>query len=108
MLHEVMIPFTFDTTPVESLVAETGEAEVKRAVEEIVEKGVKASLPKRYSYGRVNYDVDWNQLVKECINEWLNEHAQEIVDEAVILLAARGRSKKQWREMLAEIREEES
>lgn len=107
MLHEVVIPFTFDTSPIEGMIAKVGEERIRQAIDEMVRKGVKDCLPKKYTYGRKTDDVDWSLAVKDCINEWLNEHTQEIIDEAVILLAAKGRNNKRWREVLDEIREEE-
>ena len=106
MRTEIVIPFTFDTSPMESFVQEQGLDEVKRVIREMAEDGVRGALPKRYIvYGTTEPSVDWKNYFDAHFTQWLNDHAEEIIDEAALLLAAKAGRKKAWREVLDEIKE---
>ena len=108
MRTEIVIPFAFDTAPIEKLLQEQGEAEVKSIIEKMVKEGVWAALPKKYTYGYSNKEpeVDWKKFIEDRLHRWLDEHQQEIIDEAALLMAAKGGRNKAWREVLAEMRDE--
>lgn len=107
MRTEVVIPFAFDTAPIEEMLQERGEKEVMRILADKVDAAVIANLPtKPDGYGYNAKQVpDWRRLLEDRFSRWLNEHQQEIVDEAALLLATRGGRKKAWREVLAEVKE---
>lgn len=117
MRTEIVIPFAFDTAPVEKLLQEQGEAEVMKRLDSIVMEGIKKALPEKepsYSYGAYRRhenvgepEIDWQGYVNEKLSSWINQHSQEIIDEAALLMAARGARKKAWREVLAEVKEEQ-
>lgn len=107
MRTEIVIPFAFDTAPIEKLLQEQGEAEVMRILSEKVDSAVIANLPQKdvgYGYSSKK-EPDWRGLLENRFREWLDEHAEEIVDEAALLLAAKCSRKKQWRDVLAEVKE---
>lgn len=108
MRTEIVIPFAFDTAPIEKLLEEQGEAEVMRILAEKVDAAVIANLPTKHDgYGYYAKQVpDWRGFLENSFSRWLDEHQQEIIDEAALLMAARGGRKKAWREVLAEMRDE--
>lgn len=113
MRTEIVIPFAFDTAPIEKLLQEQGEQEVMRIIEKLVMDGVRASMPQKVQYGYSGYqqqkkasEVDWHKFIENRFTRWLDDHQQEIIDEAALLMAAKGGRKKAWREVLAEIRDE--
>ena len=107
MRTEIVIPFAFDTAPMESFIQEQGLDEVKRVIRKMAEDGVREVLPKRYiGYGTTEPSVDWKTYFDRRFNEWLNDHADEIIDEAALLLAAKAGRKKAWREVLDELKAE--
>lgn len=110
MRTEIVIPFTFDTTPIEAMLQEQGKQEVMRVIEKRVDDAVIETLPKKSSgYGykpKEKQEPDWRSFLENSFVRWLDEHSQEIVDEAALLLAARAGRKKAWREVLAEVKEE--
>lgn len=108
MRTEIVIPFAFDTAPIEKLLQEQGEKEVMRILAEKVDAAVIANLPtKPDGYGYNAKQVpDWRGFLENRFNRWLDAHQQEIIDEAALLMAAKGSRKKAWREVLAEMRDE--
>lgn len=111
MRTEITIPVAFDTTPLEEKLQRDGEAEVERVIREIVTTGVRRALPTKYTdtYGRTLNDpeIAWGRYVGERLRSWLDDHAEEIIDEAALLLASRGAKRKTWKQVLAELKEEE-
>ena len=113
MRTEIVIPFAFDTAPLEKLLQEQGEAEVMRVIEKLVLDGVKAALPQTtqsyyngFQMQKKEPEIDWRKFMDNRFSRYLDEHHQEIIDEAALLLAAKAGRKKAWREVLAEIKEE--
>lgn len=111
MIHDVTIPFSFDTTPIENQIANIGEQEVAKAIEATVREGIYSALPKKNGWYRDNTpksddEIDWAWFMKDRFEKWLDLHTQEIVDEAAVLMAMRGGRKKAWREVLDELRAE--
>ena len=110
MIHDVTIPFSFDTTPIEEQIAQIGEQETKRVIREVVTEGIKSVMPMKYSYGYYTKEetgeIDWRKYVSDYMGEWMSDHAEEVIDEAALLLAAKASRKKAWREVLAEVKAE--
>jgi hypothetical protein len=107
MRTEVVIPFTFDTTPIEQMMQENAEQEVTRIITELVEEKVNAVLPvKNEGFGVTRKVPDWREFLEQSFGIWLDEHQKEIIDEAALLLAAKAGRKKAWREVLKEMQDE--
>ena len=112
MIHNVTIPFSFDTSPIEQQIAQIGQREVANAINAIVKESILTTLPKRsrYSYTTERpktYDeIDWSRVVIDRLNAFFESHSEEIIDEAALLLAKRASRKKSWREALDELKEE--
>ena len=114
MRTEFVIPFAFDTTPLEKVIQNQGEQEVRRIIEDMVREGVKNVMPKKsngYAYmsgndPKLSVEIDWRKFVEDRFTRWLDQHQQEIIDEAALLVAARAGRKKAWREVLAEVKED--
>lgn len=114
MRTEIVIPFAFDTAPIEKLLQEQGEQEVMRIIEKLVMDGVRASMPQKVQYGYSGYqqqkkepEIDWRKFFEDRFSRWMDDHCQEIIDEAALLMAAKGSRKKAWREVLAEVKADE-
>lgn len=108
MKYEITIPFCFDTTAIEQCLQEIGQKELEKAIAEIVEKNVRDCLPKKLGYGLTMPDVpDWRGYLDEKLRAWLDEHAEEVVDEAALLMAEKGGRKRRWRDVLKDIKEEQ-
>lgn len=110
MRTEITIPFAFDTTPIEAMLQEHGTEEALKVIERMVEDNIIKQVPKeRDYYGRIRSDrPDWKAYMDKKVDLWLNEHAEEIIDEAALLLASRAGRKAKWREVLREIKEEQA
>ena len=113
MIHDVTIPFSFDTTPIENQIANIGEQEVKSIIREVTLNGIYSAMPskRRGYYGgsltpTKDDDVNWKEYVDERMYNWLNENRQEIVDEAALLVAMRAGRTTQWRKVLEELKAE--
>lgn len=107
MRTEIVVPFAFDTTPIEERLREHGEEEVERLLRQLVHDQVIAALPKKTDYyGHKTKVTDWSGIMKSYFLDWLNDHSQEIIDEAALLMAARAAQKRPWREVLASIKED--
>lgn len=113
MIHDVTIPFRFDTSPIEEQIARIGEAEVAKAIQSVIREGIYSGLPKvgRYNYydkkPKSDEEVDWTKVVNDRVDKFLGSHSDEIIDEAALLLAMRASRKRSWRETLAELKGEE-
>lgn len=109
MIHNVTIPFMFDTSPIEKQIEAIGESEASKVVRQVVLEGLHKALPSKYnpySSGVKNdYEIDWKAFASRYMEDWVEKHHQEIVDEAAILLAMKASRKKPWREVLKELRE---
>ena len=106
MRTEIMVPFAFDTAPVEEMLQKHGEEEAMRILREMVEDNVISQVPKKRNYYGMTNDPDWHGLMEECFASWLNKHKEEVIDEAALLLAAKAGRTKKWRELLTEIKDE--
>lgn len=110
MIHDVTIPFSFDTSPIEDQIANVGVQEAQKIIESVVKNGLLSALHKKGSYWAGNPknedEIDWKRLVNDRIDVFIESHKDEIVDEAALLLAMRGSRKKAWREVLDELKEE--
>ena len=108
MKTEIVIPFAFDTAPLEARLRDHGEEEVTRILRDMVRDNLVACVPKKEDYyGRETGDPNWSRLMRDYFREWLDGHAEEIVDEAALILAQRGSSKRRWRDVLREVKEEQ-
>lgn len=114
MRTEIVIPFAFDTAPIEKLLQEQGETEVMRIIEKLVMDGISAALPNKsqgyyrgYQQQNKEPEIDWRFFLENRFASWLDYHQQEIIDEAALLMAAKGSRKKAWREVLAEVKADE-
>lgn len=108
MRTEIVIPFAFDTAPLEQLLQEQGEEEVMKILTKLVEENVVALIPKkRIGYGyHETTEPDWSEFLTIKFYKWLDDHAEDIIDEAALLLVQKGSRKKKWREVLAEVKSE--
>ena len=106
MIHDVTIPFRFDTSPIEAQVATIGFDEVAKIIDKVVKEGIAKTLPHTHSY-RGN-DIDWHRYINDYMDKWMERHKEEVIDEAALLMAMRGSRKLKWREVLEEYRAERS
>lgn len=112
MIHDVTIPFSFDTSPIEKQIANIGEQEVMGLIREVTLNGIYSALPnKNDGYYRSNTptkdsDINWKRYLDERMDKWLDQHKQEVIDEAAVLMAMRASRKKAWREVLEELKAE--
>lgn len=116
MINEIVIPFQFNTAPIEERLQEHGYEEITRQILESAEKAMLDKLPcgrnrNNWYYDKATAkklsDVDWKGMANDRLDAAIAEHMDEIVDEAALLLAMRGNRKKKWREVLAELKEEQ-
>lgn len=109
MIHDVTIPFRFDTSPIEAQVAAIGLDEVTKLIDKVVKEGLREALPTAYGYSSRNKSgVDWHRYVDNYMDKWMERHKEEVIDEAALLMAMRGSRKLKWREVLDEYRAERS
>ncbi len=109
MRTEIVIPFAFDTTPMEAMLQAQGKDEAMKILHQMVEDNVIKQIPRKESYygQKLNEpEPDWRKYMDECFRNWLDDHVEEIIDEAALLLAARAGRKNKWREILREVKEE--
>ena len=112
MVHDVVIPFRFDTAAIEEQIKNIGESEVAKVIREVTLNALCSVMPSKnrgYYHDMApssTSDIDWRRYVDERMYEWLNEHADEIIDEAALLLAAKAKSRKRWRDVLAELKDD--
>lgn len=94
MKSEFLIPFEVDTSAVERKLE-------NNAYNEVVDKLIdmcKSSLPRR------GYKIDWDRIVWHRVDTFLDEHADEIIDTTVLLIARKVGNKKRWRDVLDEVK----
>lgn len=115
MRTEIVVPFAFDTTPIEQMLEDVGKDDVLKRIDELIKDYVLEAIPKEsdswgYSVGDGwGYNAgkpDWKSLVTRRVDAFLDSHSEEIVDEAALLLAMRSGSKRRWRDVLKEHKEE--
>lgn len=109
MIHDVTIPFSFDTTPIENQIANIGEQEVKNIIREVTLNGIYSAMPSkraRYLQPHNDGEVNWKAYVDERMYNWLTMHKQEVIDEAALLIAMRAGRTTQWRKVLEELKAE--
>lgn len=108
MRTEIVIPFAFDTTPLERRLQEHGEEEVDRLIQKYVLDNIVSCIPKkmRYSWEASSEEPDWKKYLEGVVRSYLDAYEQEIIDEAALLMAMRAGSKKRWREVLEDLRAE--
>lgn len=115
MNHEIMIPFNFDTSFIEKKLQDDGYSEVMNQLTKRAEEQMMKQLPTNGGYNRWNEKptekkIDWHKFFSDRMNRWfeawISEHSQEIIDEAALLMAKRGASRKAWRDVLAEYQDE--
>ena len=107
MRTEIVIPFAFDTTPIEVMLQKQGKDEAMKILRQMVEDNVINQIPRKETYyGQKLDEPDWRRYMDKHFRSWLDDHAEEIIDEAALLLAARAGRKKKWREILEEVKEE--
>jgi hypothetical protein len=110
MRTEITVPFAFDTTPIEMLLQEHGMEEAMKVLERLVKENLESQLPKRRDYygnELPSAKPDWKKLAEDLYEKFLEKHMEEIIDEAALLLAMKATRKKQWREVLRELKEQE-
>lgn len=111
MIHNVTVPFSFDTSPIEEKIAKIGEDRAEEVLEKVVRECISEVMPRAYrrnGYGmKVERDdeINWHAFVNDRFDAWLEKYTQTIIDEAALLIAARATRRKAWRETLAELRE---
>lgn len=108
MRTEITIPFAFDTAPIEAMLQEHGTEEALKVIERMVEENIIPQVPKeRDFYGvRKSDKPDWKAYMDDRFDLWLDDHKEEIIDEAALLLASRAGRKAKWRDVLRELKEE--
>ena len=116
MNHEIVIPFNFDTSFFEKKLQDDGYDEVIRQLVENANAQMMKQLPTkggnydRWSKKTIEKSIDWYKMFSQKMDgwfeSWIAEHGQEIIDEAALLMAKRGSSRKAWREVLSEYQEE--
>lgn len=112
MIHDVTIPFSFDTSPIEQQIAKIGQREVANAINAIVKEGILSAMPKKSCYSYTSEkpktfdEIEWGRVVIDRLNAFFESHSEEIIDEAALILAKRASRKKSWRETLDELKEE--
>lgn len=100
MKTEFLIPFEIDTSAIEAKLESEGYEDVVQRLTGTLRAQVESNLPKSYGW------IDWDQVTWQSISMFLDEHAEEIIDMAVLLLAQKVGNKKRWRDVLKEIKEE--
>jgi hypothetical protein len=111
MIHDVTIPFRFDTSPIERQIESYGAELVGKAIADTVRQGIYSVMPKVNGWYNdrtptKDSEVNWRAYVDERMKAWLDENKQEVIDEAALLLAMRAGRKKAWREVLEELKAE--
>lgn len=112
MIHNVTIPFSFDTSPIEAQVAKFGEDEALKVIREVTLKGICSVMPSRDNgywrdkKAKDENDINWKRYIDERIDAWIDRNRGEIIDEAALLMAMRANRNKKWREVLDELKAE--
>ena len=100
MKTEFLIPFEIDTSAIEAKLESEGYEDVVQRLTGTLRAQVESSLPKHYG------KVDWDRVTWQAISKFLDEHAEEIIDTTVLLLAEKVGNKKRWRDVLKKIKED--
>ena len=100
MRTEIVIPFAFDTAPIEQRLEDEAFDIVVKNIEAEFWKNINGKLPK--AYGK----IDWDAFIRMKMWQWFDNHADEVVEMASILLAKKARDKRQWRKVLEEMKED--
>lgn len=111
MRTEITIPFAFDTAPIEAMLQEHGTEEAMKVIERMVRESVISQVPKQENpWGYVDKEgkPDWKRYLDTRFDLWLDEHKEEIIDEAALLLAMKAGRKGRWRDVLREMKEEQA
>lgn len=107
MKTEVVIPFTFDTDPIEKNLELMGLKEIEKKVNEVIENGVLSALPTTpcNSYYNQKSHVDWKKYIDYRTDIFFENHSEEIIELSAVLLAQRANRKKTFKQVLAELKE---
>lgn len=100
MKTEFLIPFELDTSALEAKIQADGYKEVIQSLTNSLRREVDSHLPKRFG------NVDWDRVIWQAVERFLDKHADEIIDITVLLLAQKVGNRKRWRDVLREIKEE--
>lgn len=100
MRTEIVIPFALDTAPVEQRLEDEAFDIIVKRLEDEARKQINEKLPKRYGKN------DWETYIAWQMRKFLDEHADEVVETAAILLAKKARDKRRWRQVLEEMKED--
>ena len=99
MKTEFLVPFELDTSAIEQKMQTEGYDEAVNRIVENAMNALKKALPNRYG------SVNWELVLAMELRKWLDDHADEILDTTVLLLAEKIRNKKRWREALKDVKE---
>ena len=99
MKTEFMIPFEIDTSAVEAKLEADGYEEVVKRLASGMRRDMESKLPKRYG------TIDWERAVWQEVDKFITDHADEIIDTTVLLLAQKVGNRKRWRDVLKDIKE---
>lgn len=99
MKTEFLIPFEIDTSAIETKLESEGYEDVVKRLTGTLRAQVESNLPKRYG------QIDWDRVTWQSISMFIDEHAEEIIDMTVLLLAQKVGNKKRWRDVLKEIKD---
>jgi len=99
MRKEFLVPFEIDTSMIEEKLERIGYEEVIKSLTGTFRDKVEATLPKRYNR------IDWEAFLYRVVNDFLDKHADDIIDTTVLLLAQKVGNRKRWREVLKDIKE---
>lgn len=100
MKTEFLIPFEIDTSAIEAKLESEGYEDVVQRLTGTLRAQIESNLPKRYG------QVDWDRVTWNAISKFLEDHAEEVIDTTVLLLAEKVGNRKRWRDVLKEIKEE--
>jgi len=100
MKTEFLIPFEIDTSAIEAKLESEGYEDVVQRLTGTFLALVESTLPKRYG------QIDWDRVTWNAISKFLDEHAEEIIDTTVLLLAQKVGNRKRWRDVLQEVKDQ--
>jgi len=88
MEHIIQFGVTIDDDAIKRNV----EANALNAVTKSLSAEIKSNLPRRYG------SVDWNRVAYNCIEEFIDQNKEEIMDMAADRLVEKVKRTKAWRE----------
>lgn len=94
MQHIINVAFDFDDTTVKKYIEERAINDVRDRIWNLTQK----HMPQGYR--------EWDSFVREPVSDFLEKHADEVIDIAAIMVAKRVESRKAWKEALADARDE--